>query len=257
MSLLSDRSSLPPVDYRAMDKGRFVLITGASHRIGRSIALAVARSGFDVAVHYLQSQAGAESLCAEIRALGRKTILLQADLGKPAEVSGLVPRVVKHGSLVGLVNNASIFEKLDWKDTTLEDWNRHLMINLTSPFLLSQAFAKALPSGEQGRIINLLDWRVSRPGADHLPYSISKSALASLTRSLAAALAPTITVNGLALGAVLPPTDGNTNESILDNVPSGRWASLEEIDQALIFLLTGPTYITGEILYIDGGRHLL
>jgi len=239
-----------------MNRGRFVLVTGGAHRIGRSIALAVARSGFDVALHYGQSHTEAESLCEEIRALGRKAILLQADLTQPDQVGSLVPQVLEQGSLVALVNNASIFEKLDWKDSSLEDWNRHLMINLTAPFLLCQAFARSLPPGEQGRIINMLDWRVSRPGADHLPYSISKSALASLTQALALALAPTITVNGLALGAILPPSDGSADSDILDRVPAGRWASLEEVDQAVLFLLAGPTYITGEILTIDGGRHL-
>lgn len=240
-----------------MNEDKFVLITGGAQRIGRSIALAVARSGANVAIHYRRSQAEAESVRAEIEALGRKVILLQADLAQPAEVNELVPRVLEHGVLVGLVNNASIFVKLNWQNTGLDDWNRHLMINLTAPFLLSQAFARALPPEEQGRIINLLDWRVSRPEPGHLPYSISKSGLAALTQSLAIAMAPRITVNGLALGAILPPTDGGKALNILDNVPAGRWADLEEVDQALIFLLSGPAYITGEILYIDGGRHLL
>lgn len=219
--------------------------------------MAVARSGFDVAVHYLHSRPEAESLCSEIGGLGRRAISLQADLSQPEQVMTLVSRVTEHGPLVGLVHNASIFEKLDWETAGLEEWNRHLMVNLTAPFLLSQAFAHALPSGGQGRIISLLDWRLSRPGPDHLPYTISRSALASLTKSLAIALGPRITVNALALGAVLPPSDGNRDSRILDNVPSGRWASLQEIDQALVFLLTGPSYVTGEILTIDGGRHLL
>lgn len=240
-----------------MKKGKYVLITGGAHRIGRSISLAVARSGLDVAVHYGQSHTEAESLCAEIRALGRKALMLQADLSQPEQVRTVVPGVLEHGSLVALINNAAIFEKLDWDTSSLEDWNRHLMINLTAPFLLSQAFARALPPGEQGRIINLLDWRISRPGPDHLPYTTSKSALASLTYSLAAALAPNITVNALALGAVLPPSDGGMDNNLLDKVPANRWAGMDEIDQALIFLLTGPSYITGEVLTIDGGRHLL
>lgn len=250
-------NSSHPAGYSAMDDARFVLITGGAQRIGRSLAMAVARSGFDVAVHYLRSLPEAESLCSEIEALGRKAISLQADLSQPEQVMTLVPRVIEHGPLVGLVHNASIFEKFGWENTGLEDWNRHLMVNLTAPFLLSQAFAHALPPGEQGRIISLLDWRLSRPGADHLPYTISRSALASLTKSLAIALSPRITVNALALGAVLPPSDGNMDAHILDNVPSGRWANLQEIDQVLVFLLTGPSYITGEILTIDGGRHLL
>lgn len=236
---------------------KFVLVTGAARRIGRSISLAAARSGFDVAVHYQHSHAEAETLCSEIRALGRKAVMLEADLSQEQQVQALVSRVLEHGPLVALANNASIFEKLDWRNTGLEDWNRHLMINLTAPFLLSQAFAKALAPIGQGRIINLLDWRVSRPGSDHIPYTISKSALASLTQSLAVALAPHITVNALALGAVLPPSDGNTSKSLLDNVPLGRWATLEEVDEAFIFLLDGPSYMTGEILALDGGRHLV
>lgn len=131
------------------------------------------------------------------------------------------------------------------------------MINLMAPFLLSQAFARALRPGESGRIINLLDWRALRPGPDHLPYTVSKSALVALTRSLAVALAPQINVNGLALGAILPPSGGKMDPDILGKVPAGRWASLEEVNQALVFLLDGPAYVTGEILHVDGGRHLL
>jgi pteridine reductase len=97
----------------------------------------------------------------------------------------------------------------------------------------------------------------SRPGADHFPYSVSKAALAALTKSLAVSLAPNITVNGLALGAILPPTDNPGNPDILRSVPAARWGILPEIEETLIFLLTGPTYITGEIIHIDGGRHLL
>lgn len=241
-----------------MDSPRFVLITGSARRIGRSLALAVARSGFDVAVHYNQSRLEVESLCREIADIGRKAILLQADLSQPDQVGSLVPQILEQGSLVALINNASIFEKLDWKSSTLEEWNIHQMVNLTAPFLLSQAFARTLPSGRQGRIINMLDWRALRPGADHLPYTISKSGLAALTRSLAVALAPKITVNALALGAVLPPSDGDRDQrTILERVPAGRWGTLEEIDRALLFLLTGPSYMTGEILHIDGGRHVL
>lgn len=240
-----------------MNEDKFVLVTGGAQRIGRSISLAVARAGANVAVHYWRSQGEAESVCAEIEALGRKAILVQADLEQPDQISRLIPHILKQGQLFGLVNNAAVFEKLDWKSSSLEAWNRHLMINLTAPFLLSQAFAQALQPGEEGRIINLVDWRALRPGPDHLPYTISKSALAALTRSLAVALAPRITVNGLALGAILPPSDGGEGPNILDKIPSGRWANLEEVDQALIFLLNGPAYITGEILHIDGGRHLL
>jgi NAD(P)-dependent dehydrogenase (short-subunit alcohol dehydrogenase family) len=248
---------------------KLVLITGSSRRVGRELALAVARAGGDVVIHYGHSQADAQYLRDEIEGLGRNAFLLQADLNDASQVNTLIPRASEHGHLFALVNNAAIFETLTWQSTSLEAWNHHLMVNLTAPFLLSQAFARLLPSGETGRIVNLLDWRALRPAADHLPYTISKSALVALTRSLAVALAPPISVNGLALGAVLPPvtkldsaTGGTPGEgvvppNILKNVPAGRWADLDEVGQALIFLLDGPAYITGEIIHIDGGRHLI
>ncbi len=105
--------------------------------------------------------------------------------------------------------------------------------------------------------INILDWRALRPVDDHLPYTISKAALAALTRSLAVALAPEITVNGIALGAVLPPSDGGDVHQAVQSVPAGRWAHAEEVGRALIFLLSGATYTTGEIFHVDGGRHLI
>jgi NAD(P)-dependent dehydrogenase (short-subunit alcohol dehydrogenase family) len=256
-------SFLLPVDFNAKTEenmslaGKLVLITGGAQRIGHSLALSVARAGGNIVIHYGQSQSAAEDTRSEIEALGRKAILIQADLADSAQVANLIPRVLEHGPLFALINNAAIFEDLTWENAGLEAWNRHLAINLTAPFLLSQAFAKSLRPGEMGRIVNLLDWRSLRPGADHLPYTISKSALAALTSSLAVALAPQINVNALALGAVLPPSDGNPVKNILDKVPAGRWAALEEVGQALIFLLDGPTYITGEIIHVDGGRHLV
>ncbi|MCK5343151.1 MAG: SDR family oxidoreductase, partial [Candidatus Heimdallarchaeota archaeon] len=105
--------------------------------------------------------------------------------------------------------------------------------------------------------INILDWRSLRPGKDHFPYTISKAALASLTEAMAVALAPTISVNGIAFGAILPPSDGGNVESLIGNVPAGRWAEMEEVVKTVIFLLDGPEYITGEIIHLDGGRHLI
>ncbi len=170
----------------------------------------------------------------------------------------MVERAALNGPLYALVNNASTFDAVNWQTTTLEEWNHNLAVNLTAPFLLSQAFARRLlgDPNAQGRIVNLLDWRALRPGVDHLPYTIAKAGLAALTQSLAISLAPRITVNGLALGAVLPPSDDIDRQKLIAQVPAGRWAELDEVDQALVFLLGGPAYLTGEILHIDGGRHL-
>jgi len=237
--------------------GKHILITGAARRIGRALALAVASQGGTVILHHGSSPSEAEQTSADILQAGGKAHILQVDLRNLELVPSLVKQALAFGPLYALVNNAAIFEHLHLSDTTLDDWQHHLAINLTAPFLLSQAFAETLAPGQIGRIVNLLDWRALRPGADHFPYTISKAGLAALTRSLAVALAPRITVNGLALGAILPPSTGGDTDRIIKPVPAGRWAELDEVCQALLFLLNGPTYITGEILHIDGGRHLV
>ena len=234
-----------------------VLITGAARRIGRRFALACARAGADVVIHHAHSDSDAESLRAEISGLDRQAWVFQADLTDSSQAASLIPLINRISPIHFLINNAAIFEPLTVQQTSRADWQRHMEINLTAPFLLSQAFAAHLPSDTEGRIVNILDWRALRPAADHFPYTISKAGLAALTRSMAVALAPHITVNGLALGAILPPSTGGDINGILDPVPAGRWAELDEVCQALLFVLSGPSYITGEILHIDGGRHLV
>lgn len=236
-------------------KGKTILVTGAARRLGRLFALACVKAGADVVLHHGHSSEEAESVRQEIASFGRRAWVLAADFSHPENVSQLIERASELSPLYGLVNSASIFEPLTVHDTTLEDWNRHLSINLTAPFLLSQAFAKHV---QEGRIVNILDWRALRPGADHFPYTVTKSALAAMTKSLAAALAPNITVNGLALGAILPPADSSSaSEKIIEAVPAKRWSGAGEAEEALLFLLAGPAYITGEIIHLDGGRHLV
>ncbi len=240
--------------------GKTILITGAARRLGRLFALACGRAGADVIIHHGHSPAEAESLRDEIASLGARAWVLAADLSHPDNASQLIERASELSPLYGLVNSAAIFEPLSVHDTSLDDWNRHLNINLTAPFLLSQAFAKHV---NKGRIVNILDWRATRPSADHFPYTVTKSALAAMTKSLAIALAPNITVNGLALGAILPPSDidpvgkPSASEKIIEAVPAQRWGEAGEVEDALLFLLSGSAYITGEIIHIDGGRHLV
>ncbi|HAL17628.1 MAG TPA: short-chain dehydrogenase [Anaerolineaceae bacterium] len=235
--------------------GQTVLITGAARRIGQAMALYLARAGADILIHHGHSANDAEQTAAEIRGMGGKAWVLQADLEDLEQAASLVERAWEIQPFQHLINNAAIFDQLDWVAVTPADWQKTLNINLTAPFFLSQQFAKKL-AGQPGRILNLLDWRALRPGADHLPYTISKAALAALTQSLALALAPSVTVNGLALGAVLPPSDSSDSENILKAVPAKRWADLSEVGEATLFFLAGPEYITGEILHLDGGRHL-
>ena len=238
-------------------KGKSVLITGAARRIGRQLALAAARAGADVIIHHGHSPAEAESVMNEIDQLGCKGFVIQADLNDPDEIQSLVQFAGNFPNLYGLVNNAAIFGDQTWQNTSLADWERHFQINLTAPFQLSQAFAGQVLPDRTGRIINLLDWRALRPGPDHFPYTITKAALAAMTQSLAAALAPQIQVNGIALGAILPPSGEGDSAGLIDRVPQGRWAALEEVSDIFLFLLSGPSYLTGEIIHLDGGRHLV
>ena len=232
-----------------------VLITGAARRLGRRYALACARAGAHILIHHAHSDADAETLRAEIDGLGRSARVHKADLADSSEARNLIPFINRTTPIHFLINNAAIFESLTFDSASVDDWNRHLALNLTAPFLLSQAFARQAEEG--ARIVNILDWRALRPGADHFPYTISKSALAAMTRSMAAALAPKIIVNALALGAILPPSDGNASPNIIKNVPMKRWAQEGEVEEAMLFLLTCPPYITGEIIHVDGGRHLI
>lgn len=240
-----------------MPNNRTVLITGAAKRIGKHLALDLAKEGFKIIVHHGHSPLEANEVVTEISKQGGIAEAFQADLQNPSEINNLFENIARQGAVNALINNASIFAPLSFQETTLENWQEHLDINLTAPFLLSQRFHEQLLKTEQGHIINLLDWRALRPGADHFPYTISKAGLAALTRSLAVALAPRINVNGIAFGAILPPSDGGKPEKMLQNVPQNRVGTLDEVSRTVLFFLTGPEYITGEIIHLDGGRHLI
>jgi NAD(P)-dependent dehydrogenase (short-subunit alcohol dehydrogenase family) len=238
-------------------KGKKVIITGSAKRIGRELALASAKAGASVIIHHHQSQKEAEQTANDISKLGVKAEIIRADFSEPQKSREIFDEVFqKNNNVFALINNAAIFKPVKFANTSLEDWRIHMDINLTMPFLLSQSFASSLGE-KKARIVNILDWRALRPGYDHFPYTISKSALAALTQTLALSLAPNIQVNGIALGTILPPVDGTEEKGIISKVPAGRWADVTELADAYLFLLQGPEYITGEIIHLDGGRHLV
>lgn len=234
------------------------MITGAGARVGRAIALGLARSGANLLIHYHSSDEGALETARSAEELGAQTALVQADLANPSEAGGLLQLAASRlGEIDVLVNNAAIFGDETLSEMSWKNWEKHISINLASPIFLSQAFGRSIDS-RQGAILNMLDWRALRPGPDHFAYTISKAALAAATKSLAQSLAPAVRVNGLALGAILPPP-GEVEKSpeLVENVPLNRWGELDEVVDSALFLLAGPTYITGAILYLDGGRHLI
>jgi len=234
-----------------------ILITGSAKRIGRSLALAAASEGANIIIHHNQSRSEALDLQKHIQNLDRQATIFQGDFSTPDDTREFAETVFSSFQVDAVVNNASIFTDFRWDTTTVEEWTRHQNVNLLAPFLISQAYARSLLPDKKGRIINMLDWRALRPGPDHLPYTISKAGLASLTKSLAISLAPSICVNGIALGAILPPSDGGDVEDLVSYLPIPRWADIKELEATFIFLLTGPDYVTGEIIHLDGGRHLI
>jgi len=239
--------------------GKIALVTGAGVRLGRAFALGLAEAGADILVHYNRSQAPAEETAELVRNLGRRAVSVGADLSDLEQTQGLLPLAnEKLGPVSILINSAAIFEAVTATETTPAVWQRHQDINLRAPVLLTLALAASL-AGSPGAVVNLLDWRSLRPGPDHFAYTIAKAGLAAATQSLARALAPNIRVNGLALGAILPPADdGETpRANIIEQVPLGRWGQVDEAVEAMLFLVAGPGYLTGEIMLLDGGRHLV
>ena len=234
------------------------LITGAARRIGRAIALDLARHGWDVAVHFHSSADEADSLVREIEALGRRAIALGADLRNEDEVVRLVPSAAGAlGPLTLLVNNASAFE-MDRIDTaTRESWDLHIETGLRAPLVLSQDFARQLPDGADGNIVNMLDQRVWKPTPYFLSYTVAKMGLWTLTRTLAQALAPRIRVNGIGPGPALPSARQSDEQfrRQCEAMPLGRGTTPSEICEALRFILAAPA-MTGQMIALDGGEHL-
>ena len=239
--------------------GTAALVTGGARRIGRTLCLALAREGATVVVHYLTSESEAAATVLELEAFGGKAFKVKCDLSGPDMAEDLVARAAEVAGrpLDILVNNASVFSQGSPVSTTVEQWDLNQTVNLRAPFLLSQVFAGQMAAGSRGNIINLNDFRLVRPDADHFAYSISKVGLHGLTCSLALALAPMIRVNELALGPVLAPAGApeGYQHTLRDQIPTRRFPSLDEVSHAMLFLL-GNEAVTGQTIFIDGGRHL-
>ncbi len=234
------------------------LVTGAARRIGRVVARDLAAAGWPVAVHYHRSREDADSLVAEIVAAGGRAVALAADLAREAEVDALVPRAVAAlGPLACLVNNASEFvmDKID--TVTRASWDVHIETNLRAPLVLSQAFARQLPAGSEGNIINLLDQRVLSLTPYFLSYTVAKAGLWTLTQTMALGLAPRIRVNGIGPGPTLPSPRQTEAQFAAQcaAMPLGRGTTPEEIAAAVRFILAAPS-LTGQIIALDGGQHL-
>ncbi len=239
---------------------RVALITGAARRIGAVIARRLHAAGYDVALHARRSRAELDRLVAELeRERASSTLALEADLGDVAALPKLVKATVdRFGRLDALVNNAAAFYPTPIGAATPAQWDELFGTNARAPFFMAQAAAPHLAKSH-GSIVNIVDIYAEMPLAAHPIYSMSKAALAAMTKALARDLAPDVRVNGVAPGAVLWPDAGKSEmaqEALIERTPLRRIGTPEDIASAVLWLLDAP-FVTGEIVRVDGGRHLV
>jgi NAD(P)-dependent dehydrogenase (short-subunit alcohol dehydrogenase family) len=236
-----------------------VLITGAAKRIGRCIALTMAQRGWDVAIHFNRSDLEARELAAEINALGRRAICVGANLADQDAVKKLVPVVVAElGSLQCVVNNASIFDEDNVSDFSYAALDQHMHVNLAAPVVLAQALHQVTPSDQQASVVNILDQKIFNLNPDFFSYTLSKTALQSATTTLAQALAPTVRVVGVAPGTTLASIhqDEHNFGKTHQLAALGQSSTPQDIADAVHYLATARA-VTGTILAVDGGQHLI
>ena len=239
--------------------GRNALVTGGAHRVGRALTLALAAAGADVFIHYNSSSAPAEETANAVRALGRRAVTGAANLSDPATAAPLLDAAtVALGPISILVNSASGFPTDGLADVTLDAWRSTHDLTLATPMLLTQAFAAALPEAETGAVLNVTDVRTATPYRTHFSYIVAKGGLDTFTKAAAVALAPQIRVNAVALGVILPPPgeDAGFAQRLAAELPMQRPGGTDPVAAAALMLIAND-FLTGEIVRVDGGQHLV
>ena len=240
-------------------QNQVILVTGAGRRMGRMIAMTLARAGADLVVHYNESKEGALATVREIESLGRQAMAVRADVSRPQQVAGMFQAVEKRfRRLDMLVNNAGIFFPATWDKLSEDDWDRVLGTNLKGAFFCAQAAARIMQRQGHGRIVIISSLGGLQAWPDYIHYCASKAGLISLTRSLAKALAPHIQVNSVAPGTILFPGEEHDAEKqkLIRGIPLRKAGRPEDIAEAVLFLATRGDFITGQVLPVDGGKSI-
>jgi NAD(P)-dependent dehydrogenase (short-subunit alcohol dehydrogenase family) len=239
-------------------EGKVALVTGGAVRIGRALCLALAGQGASVAVHYGSSTEAALETVTAIRGMGVRAESFKADLRNITAIDCLIRQAVEQfGNLDILVNSAAVFHRVELGETTEAVWAEQFAVNLRAPFFLARDFAAHVGRERTGQIINIADWRGARPDPSCPAYSMTKSGILSMTEALALFLAPNIRVNAIAPGAVLPPPglDMNYLNEAASKSPLGKVCALQQLADALLYLVMAES-VTGQVIFVDGGRHL-
>jgi NAD(P)-dependent dehydrogenase (short-subunit alcohol dehydrogenase family) len=238
-------------------QGKTALVTGGARRVGKAIALALAKAGADVVVHFGDSAHAAKETVSEIESLGRRALFLQADL-RTWDAAANLGRVAlaSFGKIDVLVNNASSFVPNDYFSTTEADFDAAFDVNIKAPFVLSQVIAKAMIDGDGGHIVNIVDEGALYPWRSYTAHGLSKAALLALTRSQALNFGPKVRVNAVCPGPVMKPPDYTDEkwQKLRKTNPLRELGSVEQVAETVLFLAAGPPFINGECIVIDGGR---
>lgn len=239
-------------------EGKTALVTGGAHRVGKAIAMTLARAGANLVINYHSSDEAAQQTVREAQALGVGALAVQADVGDLQQVRSMVAAAGdRFGAVDILVNSASIWKKTPLPMGDFADWHRVLGVLIDGSMYLADAVAPAMQQRGEGAMVNIVDLSAWKPFSGYIAHSVGKSALLALTRQLALELAPTVNVNAVAPGPVLPPP-GYTEEQIArvaSRTLKGRWGSAQDVADAVRFLVEAD-YITGEVIVVDGGERL-
>ena len=240
-------------------ENKTVLVTGSADRVGKSIAMKLAHRGANIVIHYHTNKNKAIQTATEIQSLGVETALVQGDISLRDDWQRILSEIVKSlGGIDVLVNNAAIFYRTPFFETTLEQWDDLMNVNLKSVFLGCQIIGRWMNDNGFGKIINISDISSEIIWPDFLPYCISKAGIIALTKGLAKILAPNVLVNCIAPGTVLLADnyDENMENALVNRTPLKRIGSPEDVANTALFLIEGSDFITGEIIKVDGGRSL-
>lgn len=237
--------------------GGTALVTGGAHRVGRAIVEALAGAGMRVAIHYNSASEEADRLVAQLRDLGRDAQAFGADLSDPTSPATLVAHVTEaYGELDVLVNSAAVMRRTPVGEVTVEEWDAMFALNLRAPFFIAQAAWPTLRE-THGCIVNMADLAAFETWPAYVPHTITKAGVVQMTRALAHAMAPEVRVNAIAPGAVLLPEgwDEASRQHLVDTTPLRRIGTPTDVGDAVLYLARAD-YVTGEVLVVDGGRHV-